>query len=323
MNARATFQGGRPFQAKIWTGAIDGPGLYLGVPEQTYHADPCPEPSLSSHVAKIALKRSVRHAQVAHPRFAEPVLDDADEDDDDKPAPAAHLLIGSAAHSMVLGAGAPVVEIKVKKFTTNDARAKRRLVLDAGGIPLKSKHYRIAQRMAEIARPILLDRLDGEFIPEAMLTWQERGMWRRGLVDAATANMRKAVDYKTSGRPCPPSVAAQFVNSNGYPFQEGFYRRGFNALDPDGVGRRKFEFMFQEVEAPHAVCFVECDEASRSLADEQVEAACNIWDRALISGEWPAYPLEAYRASPKPWELSTWEERAMTDDTLNPVEIDH
>ncbi|WP_431490923.1 hypothetical protein [Paraburkholderia fungorum] len=57
------------------------------------------------------------------------------------------------------------------------------------------------------------------------------------------------------------------------------------------------------------------------LADEQVEAACNIWDRALVTGEWPSYPLEAYTATPKSWDLTSWEERAMTDDTLNPMEI--
>ncbi|WP_431490924.1 hypothetical protein [Paraburkholderia fungorum] len=222
--------------AKIWNGKFDGAGLYLGVPEQIYHADPFPAPALSSHIARIALNRSARHAQIAHPHFVEPVDDEADEDDDDKPAPAAHLLIGAGAHSFVLGAGAPVVEIKVKKFTTKDAREERRAVLRDGGIPLKSKHFRIAQRMAEVARPILLDRLDGEFVPEAMLAWSERGIWRRGLVDAARSDLRKAVDYKTSGQPCPPRRAAQFVNSNGYPFQEGFYRRGFNALDPAGIG---------------------------------------------------------------------------------------
>jgi hypothetical protein len=322
MLADAPTRGARTFQAKIWSGVVEGPGLYLGTPEAIYHADPCPEPSLSSHIAKIALKRSVRHAQVKHPRFAEPVLDDADEDDDEKPTPAAHLLIGAAAHSLTLGAGAPVVEVKVKKFTTKDARRTRRLILDSGGIPLKTKHYRIAQNMARIARPVLIDRLGGEFVPEAMIVWQERGQWRRGLVDASRADLRHAIDYKTSGRPCPPEIAARFANSNGYPFQEGFYRRGFDALDPAGRGRRKFEFMFQEVEEPHAISFVECNEANRSLADEQVEAACNIWDRAMITGEWPAYSLEAYSAAPAPWDLTTWEERAMTDNTLNPMEID-
>ncbi len=308
-------------KARIWSGAFEGAGLYLGVPEAIYHADPCPEPSLSSHVAKTALKFSARHAQEEHPRLRPPAPQPVDdEDDDETPAPARHLLIGQAAHSLVLGAGAPVVEMKVRNFKTKDAREARKALLAAGSIPLKTKDYRIAQHMAEIARPLFKARLGGEFIPEAMLAWQERGLWRRGLVDGCSPDMRVAGDYKTSGRRCPPAVAAQFVNANGYPFQERFYNRGFDCLDRSGIGRRKFFFMFQEVLEPHAVCFVETDEANRSLADENVAAACNIWDRAMLTGKWPAYSLEPYTATPKPWELQDWEARAMVDETLNPME---
>lgn len=323
MNTPFNHSGGAPFQASIWSGQVTGPGLYLGVPEKIYHSDPCPAPSLSSHVAKIALKRSVRHAQVAHPRFSEDLEEEfEDEDDDAPPAPARHLLIGSGAHSLMLQAGAPVVECKVKAFRKQADKDHRDLIIRNGGIPLRTKDYRVAKRMAEIARPVFMKELGGEFIPEAMLIWRERGMWRRGLIDGVAPNLRAAGDYKTSGRPCPPEVAARFVNANGYPFQERFYTRGFDALDPSGVGRRRFFFLFQEVEYPHAMSIVETDEGNRSLADEQVDAACNIWDRALVTGEWPAYSLEPYIASPKSWDLSDWEARAMVDDTLNPIEME-
>jgi hypothetical protein len=220
----------------------------------------------------------------------------------------------------MLGAGADVVEMHVKNFKTKAARAERRALLEAGSIPLKRKDYRVAQQMAEIARPVWLDQFQGQCIPEAMLVWQERGMWRRGLMDGCSPGLRIAGDYKTSGRRCPPPVAAKFVNSNGYPFQERFYGRGLDALDPEGLGRRRFFFMFQEVEYPHGIAVVETDEANRTMADEQVAAACAIWDRALVTGEWPSYPTEPYVATPQPWDLSRWDERAMTDETLNPLE---
>lgn len=324
MNAPLHDDGSKRFPASIWSGAVTAPGLYLGVPEKVYHADPCPAPSLSSHVAKIALKRSALHAKAVHPRLADPIEDEDDEDEDETPkTPAAFLLIGRAAHSLMLQAGAPVVEVPVKAFRTKDAKARRALVLAHGGIPLKSAHYRAAKRMAEIARPVFVEEMGGEFIPEAMLAWQsERGMWRRGLVDAAAPNMRVAGDYKTSGRPCPPPVAAAFVNANGYPFQERFYNRGFDALDPGGMGRRRFFFLFQEVEYPHAISVVETDEANRSMADEQVSAACNVWDRALVTGEWPSYPRTPHIATPKGWDLTEWEARAMTDSSLNPMEME-
>lgn len=305
------------FPAAVWSGRIDKPGLYLGVPEDIYHGDPCPEPALSSHVGQIVLKRSLLHAKAAHPRLADPDLSEGDEDESSA-TPASHLLIGAAAHSMMLGVGKPVIDCETNKFLTKDAKAKRDLILETGGIPLRTKHFRAAKRMAELARPVFKELLGGEFIPEAMLAWSERGCWRRGLLDGVAPSMRVAGDYKTSGRPCPPPEAARFANSNGYPFQEGFYRRGLDHLDPEGRGRRKFYFLFQEVEYPHAMAVVETDEANRTLADEQVSAACALWDRAMQTGKWPAYPLSPYTTAPKPWELSAWEDRMMFDETLNP-----
>lgn len=308
------------FPASIWSGRIDKPGLYLGVPEDVYHGDPCPEPSLSSHVGQIVLKRSLLHAKAAHPRLAEPEVEE-DEDEESPPAPARHLLIGAAAHSLMLGVGKTVVDAKTNTFRSKDDKARRDLILENGGIPLRSKDFRVANRMAEIARPVFTDLLGGDFVPEAMLAWRENGCWRRGLLDGVSPSMRVAGDYKTSGRACPPATAAQFANANGYPFQEGFYRRGFDALEPAGRGRRRFFFLFQEVEAPHAMSVVETDEASRTLADDQVEAACRLWDRALQTGRWPAYSLTPYIAAPKPWDLSAWEDRMMSDETLNPENL--
>lgn len=305
------------FPASIWNGKIEKPGLYLGVPEDVYHADPCPQPSLSSHVARIILKRSLKHAKAKHPRLADPDLSE-DDDDENTAAPASHLLIGQGAHSLMLGVGKPVIDCETNEFRTNEAKARRDLILENGGIPLRTKHYRAAKRMAELARPVFKELLGGEFIPEAMLAWEENGFWRRGLLDGVNPNMRIAGDYKTSGRACPPPFAAQFANANGYPFQEGFYRHGFDALDPEGRGRRKFYFLFQEVEYPHAMAVVETDEANRTLADDQTDAACALWDRAMHTGQWPSYPLTPYTASPKPWDLAEWEDRMMMDETLNP-----
>lgn len=314
------------FPARIWDGSITAPGVYLGVPETRYHEDPCPEPSLSSHVARIALKRSARHAQVAHPRFIDPEIEaelaEAEDEDEAPKAPARHLLIGQAAHTFTLGAGAPVVDCKVRKFTTKDGKARRDLVLDNGGIPLRTQDYNVARRMALIARPFLRDLLGGEFVPEAMLAWQERGIWRRGLIDAARPDFRKIADYKTIGIECPPSALGRIMASRDLAFQDRFYVRGLDRLDPEGQGRRRFFFVFQEVEYPHAIAVGENSEAARTLADERVEGACNIWDRAISTREWPAYDTHPVQASPKPWDLQEWEERAMSDEALNPMELE-
>src|SRR5689334_14881887 len=58
-----------------------------------YHADPCPSPSLSSHIAMLVIGKSLMHAWRAHPRsplFEESFLGSAADR-------------GSAAHSVLFG----------------------------------------------------------------------------------------------------------------------------------------------------------------------------------------------------------------------------
>jgi hypothetical protein len=46
--------------------------LTAGIHDTTavdYHADPCPEPSLSAHIAALLCARSPRHAWAAHPKL--------------------------------------------------------------------------------------------------------------------------------------------------------------------------------------------------------------------------------------------------------------
>ena len=304
-------------KATLWRGKVDGPGLYLGTPEADYHADPCPEPSLSSHVGKLALNKSLFHAKAAHPRLTPPP-----EDIDEEEAPKTNYArdIGSAAHSLAFGIGAEVEEIKVKAFTTRESRILRDEARIAGKIPLKSAHYRIAQDMANIARPVILDLLKGSLVAEAMLTWQERGLWRRGLIDRMSADALTIIDYKTTSASAEPTEASTALYANDYQFQEAFYRRGLDILHPEGAGRRRFWFFYQEQEPPHAFSLIETDEAGRTMGEEQVSAACALWDRAMRSGHWPGYPAGPFTASPKPWLLSRWAERMATDETLNPQE---
>jgi hypothetical protein len=301
------------FRAAIWSGAITGPGLYLGVPEDVYHSDPCPAPALSSSIGKVALVRSLAHAKAKHPRLS---VVESDEDEAEEKYVAARE-IGKAAHAFAFGVGAEVVEIEAKAFTTKAAREERDAAMARGAIPLKTKDFRRAKRMAEIARPVIADLLGGSKVAEAMLAWEEGGFWRRGLIDRMTPDARVIVDFKTTARSAAPPEAEALLYSCNYHFQEAFYRRGLDILDPLGAGRRRFFFVVQEQEPPFEICVPEVSEAGRSLADEQVEMACAIWDRAMATGEFPGYPRKPFSASPAPWLLSRWENRVMTDETLN------
>ena len=43
--------------------------IHTDISAEAYHADPAPEPSLSSSVAKILVNLSPAHARIAHPRL--------------------------------------------------------------------------------------------------------------------------------------------------------------------------------------------------------------------------------------------------------------
>ena len=76
---------------------ITDPGLY-DMPEADYHADPCPEPSLSSTLARLMVNRSPRHAWTASPRL----------NPDHEPVNKETFDVGRAAHAVLLGRGAPI-----------------------------------------------------------------------------------------------------------------------------------------------------------------------------------------------------------------------
>jgi hypothetical protein len=309
-------------KATIWNGAVDGPGVYLGVPMDVYRADPCPAPSLNSSTARLALFRSLAHAQASHPRLAEAWDEDEGEDEPDEKKITRAMDIGSAAHALSFGVGAEIAIIHAENWKKKCDQQARKAARAIGEIPLLPKEYRRAKAMAAIAGPVITGLLDGSIVAEAMMVWQEgAGFWRRALVDRMRADARVIIDYKTTELDVSPAMAKARVFSAEHYFQEAFYRRGLDLLDPEGRGRRRFCFLYQEQHPPFTLCLVETDEAGRSWGEDQVEAACNLWDRALVTGEWPGYALGPHIASPPTWLLDQWARRAEVDETLNAMEL--
>jgi hypothetical protein len=141
------------------------------------------------------------------------------------------------------------------------------------------------------------------------------------MIDRMRADARVIVDYKTTTQVQSPEQAMNLVYASKAYFQEGFYRWGLDTLDPDGAGRRRFCFLYQEQNPPFCPCLIETSEAGRTLAEEQVQGAVNIWKRALVTEAWPGWALGPHIASPPAWLLTQWEQRAFYDETLNPMEM--
>lgn len=308
-------------RAQIWTGEISGPGVYLGTPMDAYRADPCPAPSLNSSTALLAITRSLEHAKAAHPKLSEPWDDEGEEAAQEKKITRA-MDIGSAAHRLSFGVGAEIALIHADDFKKKDAREARDAAREAGEIPLLAKEYKRAKAMADRSRPVIEGLLEGSLVAEAMIVCQdEGGFWRRGLLDRCRADMRVIIDYKTSELDVSPAMAKARVFSAQHYFQEAFYRRILDRLDPEGRGRRRFCFLYQEQKPPFTCCLVETDEAGRSWGEEQVEAACRLWDEALVTGQWPGYPLGPHIASPPDWLINQWARRAEVEEAINLMEM--
>lgn len=297
---------------------VDGPGVYLGVPMDVYRADPCPEPSLNASIAWNCLRKSLAHAAADHPKVT-PVEPD---EDDETSGPTRAMDIGSAAHRLAFGIGPEIALVHAPNWKKKDSQDAKKAAWDAGEIPLLPKEWRKAKRMAAIAKPVIDGLLDGSLVAEAMIVWRdEDGFWFRGMIDRARADFRVIVDYKTTNQVSSPEHAMGLVYSSKAYFQEGFYRWGLDILDPDGAGRRRLCFLYQEQEPPNCACFVETSEAGRTLAEEQVQGAVNIWKRALATQSWPGWDVGPHIASPPSWLLTQWEQRALYDETLNPLEL--
>ena len=304
------------FLVAKWEGVVPEPGLYLGTPEERYHMDPCPDPSLSASVAKIAFDKCMSKAQAAHPRLRLP--DYPEEEVEEDRSPAWYMEVGSAVHSLALRSGQEVECAPYQNWRTKDAQQYRAECRARRVILLTPKRYDMAQRMAAKLQPKLINLMGSDFAAEAMTCAKDSkyGWWTRSLSDGVSTDLRQIVEVKTTGQDASPAAAQRTVNRNGNIFQAQFHQRTLDSLDPAGVGRRRYNWVFQEFDYPYEVCLLHPDPALMSAGDTKVEAACFLWDKALKSGRWPGYPEESQSVGPEPWMLRDLEERMMMDEEL-------
>lgn len=261
-----------------------------------YHGDPAPEPSLSNSIAQMLLDRSPYHAWRAHPRLGGQAEEESIR----------RLDLGSVAHALLLGEGRTIQVIEADDYRGKDAKADRDKARAAGLLPVLRPDLTKAEAMVAVARKAI----EGEpeiaelFQPdggksEMVGLWQEEDdTWCRMLLDRT--NLRVTLDYKSCPNAAPPNVARNLYG-NGYHIQDAWYRRGLDALDLDGRGRRKFYFLFQEIEEPFACSFHEIDATGRAMGDRLIERALAVWRECRKADRWPSYPPGIHRAEMPPW----------------------
>jgi hypothetical protein len=287
---------------------ITAPGIYRDFDGQAYFDDPCPAPSLNQSTIKVLIERSPLHAMWQHPQLAPPVADDEEAEKYVKAQ-----AIGNAAHALMLGRGKRVQVFDFKAFRKDAEKEARDEAFAAGNVPILKKHMVDAEAMVHAARAQLDHHeakdafTDGH--AEVVLAWQEDGLWFRQMVDWLSTDLRTVTDYKTTGMSVAPHVLGMRMVDAGWDIQAAMAERALNILDPKNAGRRRFLFVPQENEKPHALNVVEMGEAALTMGRKKIDAAVAIWRRCMETGQWPAYPPRIIVPEYPSYKETQWLER--------------
>lgn len=305
--------GGRPgaLLPELQPLPVSGPGFYRMTAAE-YHADPCPEPSLSASLAAAIMATTPAHARLKHPRLNSMLVETTAE----------HFDIGEVAHSAFLE-GLDVVEvIEFQDYRTNDAKAARERARAAGKVPLLRKVWHDVELMISATRAQLDAHEDGvamftDGLAEPVMVWREDGLWFRSRIDwlrlSAASSSRFAIDdFKTTSTSAhPEKLSEKTAWANGWDVKASFYRRGL--LNLTGFSA-EFRFAVQEIYAPFALSVVAPAPGAEMLGDMKVHEAIDKWRMGLRENDWRAYPRRTAFFEVPMWMDKKWADREVNAD---------
>ena len=263
-------------------------GVYPGVPDAVYHADP----ALSS----TALRKVLAPSTPAHLRH---YLDHGQ-------ATKAAYDVGHAVHREILGEGAVIAVpsdgdgVVYEVWRKADAKAEVARIRARGQVPVKPDAMATVQAMAAAVRehPTAGPLMDRDRVPQAQaelsMWWQDAttGVWCRSRFDLLTldgAGRLIGVDVKSTGD-ASPSGFAKSVASYRYDCQAAHYLAGCAALDAGAdVG---FVFLAVEKDPPHGIGLYQLDGEDLAAAHDRNARAIAVYAECLASGRWPSYSPE-------------------------------
>lgn len=289
------------------------PGLH-NIPAAEYHADPCPEPSLSASIANVLLAQSPAHARWSHPRL---------NPEHEETEPTTEMDVGTALHAAILENRSVVAVCDFDDWRKKEAQEARRMAREAGQVPILAKRWEVVQRVAEAARANLAAHEIGDVFgqpgfPERVMVWREDTaagpVWCRSRVDWMPGALtpldggQHIIDLKTTGGSAEPGAWGKKLSNDGYAMQAAFYLRGARAL---GLRPAGFRFVVVEQDPPFGLSVCECAPDLTHFAEQQVKAALELWGQCLHGDRWPSYPPHVAHVEAPAWAMQTWEERAL------------
>ena len=301
---------------RIYRTPILDAGIHAAVSVEAYHADPCPQPSLSASMCKIFDGESPLHAWTAHPR-----LNPAWQPED----PSKIFDLGTVCHALLLE-GADVAHViaatnkegePVTDWRTRVAQLERDAARTAGKIPLLAHQVPEVAAMIQAATVQLAEHKDARDVfrdgkPEQTLIWQEEGgIWCRARLDWLSDSRLKIADYKTTSGSANPETISRLMIASGWDIQAAFYLRGLEALDPRPGVTREFRFVVQETFPPYVLCVLGLAPEWQWSGQSKVSRAIELWRKCITDDRWPGYPDRTVYP-----DLPKWEEERITRKEL-------
>lgn len=287
------------------------PGIYRGVTEEEYRADPFGG-SFTQSLAKVLIAHSPLHAR------EESALAEPREEDEEAEKYIKAQAIGNAVHKYILGRGKDIEVIDAKDFKKDVAKEARDAATAAGRVPILAKHMMIADRMIDRAREQLQRHEDKDAFTngsgEVMICWQEDGIWFRALVDWLSDDLCTVDDFKSSGMSMAEHVLGRRAETAGWHVQHAFIARGLDVLDPANAGRRKHRNIAQEQFHPFALNVMHHDKYWLTMGRKKIEAAITSWKAAMKSKRWPGYPTISVCPEYPKYAESQWLDRELSGE---------
>lgn len=290
---------------------ITKPGIYRGIADADYRADPCPEPSLTQSLVKILIDRAPKHAWTRTPRLNPNFAADDDPKFD----------VGNAAHRLVLGRGKDFEVVHASDWRTKAAQEAREAAADRGKIGILEHQFGQACEMMRSAQAQIAKHQDADAFTngdaEVMIAWHEDGIWFRALIDWLHDDLRTVDDYKSTGMSVADHVIGFRAIGGLWHLQAAFIERGLDALDPAGAGRRLFRFVAQETDEPHALNIMHMTKPWMTMGHKMVRAGISKWSPAVKANRWPGYGNRPVTPEYPAYHERQWLERELSGEFEN------
>jgi PDDEXK-like domain of unknown function (DUF3799) len=283
---------------------ITEPGPY-DLTDEEYHADPVVGGSISSSGARTLLPVGPRPGSPALYQYEREHRRQRDYYD-----------FGHLVHTLLLGTGAEIVEVKADDWKTKRAQDARKKIRAEGRVPVLTAQLLVAHEMvlAVLAHPVVGPLFvrpglaETSYVardPETKVMCRARVDWMPHVTDDARLLV---VDYKTAVN-ASPSGFQRIMWEHGYHMQGPWYCDVLSWLERNHGLEPQFILVAQEKTPPYLVSYGWPSARAIEWGRVLNRKARDVYRQCVEADDWPGYGDEAQE-----WDIPGWLDRLYTDE---------